>query len=67
MTIDQQRNILYVLKEITEGKNIGASVIDIWDLGVLGNEFYFITSITERELHEKLKEYLQVKEDHYSL
>lgn len=65
MTIDQERNILYVLKEVTEGKDIGASVIDIWDLGVLGNEFYFIRSITQRELHEKLKGYLQVKEDHH--
>ena len=48
--IDQQRNVLYCLKEVTEGVKKGQLVLQAWDLDTLGDKTRNFASIKQNDL-----------------
>jgi len=48
--------VLYSLKSVAEGNDIGSSVLEVFYLGILADKFERISSITQKEIETKLKE-----------
>jgi hypothetical protein len=57
LTIDEQRNVLYSLAVVTEGFETGQSIIEVFDLGVLGDKFDLIQTIKQADIEKKLSDF----------
>jgi len=59
LTIDQQRHVLYAVSEFTEPdyKLKGLDQVDVFDLGVLGNEFQARLSFNSVDLMKKVAQF----------
>jgi hypothetical protein len=47
---------LYSLKSLSEGNDVGTSILEVFSLGILADKFEKIASITQKEIETKLKE-----------
>ena len=57
LQIDEQRNILNVLSnQVTNRQALGQAYIDVYDLGVLGDKFDHVTTITQGNLVKVLRD-----------
>ena len=65
LKVDEQRNILYCLKEEQEGKCAGHSEISVFDLGMLGDQFNKVSSISLIDIMRRIDEYMGRTEVRY--
>ena len=63
LKIDEQRNILYSLKHVTEGLKQGFSIVEVFTLGSLADKFYLTTTIDQRALKEKFDQRAKLNMD----
>lgn len=47
---------MYSLKSLSEGNDVGTSILEVFSLGILADKFEKIASITQKEIETKLKE-----------
>lgn len=57
MKVDEQRNCVYSLKEVLEGKCEGHSIVEVFDLGYLGINFDKRITITSIDLMRRVHEF----------
>ena len=62
LQIDQQRNLLYVLCKQTNGRAAGQCVIQIHDLGMLGDMLTEVVRLEQYKIIESLHKLLQIDE-----
>jgi hypothetical protein len=61
LEIDNQRNMLYALKEV---KSSGVKLVDVFDLGIAANQLTKVTTITVQQLRNRLQNFIGFSKEH---